>query len=241
LTVTILGICSVLTKENYMGKIDQAFSEGLMNKAFIVRPYAELFAEFLSLNDFTTPDRDNLVPLLPSLKYEDNEHEQLEWIQSDGIGYSKERAEEFIKNRYKNALKPIKFTLTRLLEDEGFRDSISSLRNEGYLDWCILLMVSNIIIDYRANQLIPNTAPLAKQVEITKKLMFKEESENEIEVPLSIFTKERFNIQKKITIAAIAKTWGLEIHQKTPDFVALEKLLNVIPFPIHICNNRRTR
>ena len=57
--------------------------------------------------------------------------------------------------------------------------------------------------------------------------MYKDEMENDIEIPSSIFNSEGIDIQKRIILGAIARTWELVLHRQTPDFEALAKLLDV--------------
>jgi hypothetical protein len=223
---TVLGNCSVLNFEDFKNEMELNFAEGLPDKTFAVRPYAELYAGFLTEDEFNSLHRRSLSPLFSSKEFEALEHEQLAWIKGDGPGYSKEKANEILVNRYAGAIKPIRLTLPRFLADEQFRDLIHRLRTEGYLDWEILLLIANISVDFRLKQLLPITAPVDKQIRLMKDLFFREEEEDDVEVPVSIFTYERFEIGKRIQLGAIAVTWGLQIHQQTPDFNALERLLD---------------
>ncbi|MHB9074889.1 MAG: hypothetical protein ACYC6G_15345 [Desulfobaccales bacterium] len=226
LAFTILEQCSVLNHKNIMMEWEKTFSEGLLSKAFIIRPYSDLYVEFLSEDIFNSPYRGSLTPLLPDMEFESQEKEQLKWIDSDGPGYSEERAKEFNMNRYKGAIKPIRLTLPRLLKDDKFRRQIQLLRSEGYLDWEILLLVSSICLNYRLNQLVTIHTPLDDCKQIAESMMSLEENEDDIEIPASIFTQERIESQKKMQIGTIAMTWGLVLHQNTPDFNAIEKLLD---------------
>lgn len=81
-------------------------------------------------------------------------------------------------------------------------------------------------MNYRVNQSISPSASQEQQVILMKKIMFREERESDTEIPLTVFTKECFDIQKKISLVSVAKTWGLEVHWQTPDFGALEKFLD---------------
>lgn len=138
LAVTILSTCSLLSYEDFHRKIEKAFSEGLPMKTFTVRPYSELYQDFLPEAEFDSANRLKINPLFPDLTFEAQENEQLAWISAKGPGYSKQRASEFLTNRYSQALLPIRFTLPRLLEYREFLQQISNLRKEGYLDWEIL-------------------------------------------------------------------------------------------------------
>lgn len=227
LAVTILGSCSMLKHDAFLSEVEHAFAEGLPAKTFAVGPYSELYAEFLPEAEFSSLPCNKLLPLLPSLGFQASEHLQLAWIAEDGPGYSKDLASEFLANRYSQAIKPIRLTLPRLLADDGFRAVLRHLRDDGYLDWEILLMVSNICVDYRVKLQVPVTAPPSAQTRILLGLIGREEKEDDPAIPPSVFTEERIEIQKLVSLGSIANTWGLELHMQTPDFKALETLLDV--------------
>lgn len=227
LAITVLCKCSVLEKDNLMEKIEKAFSEGLPTKTFAIRPYAELYEYFFPEKDFVQTARTDLKPLFSDQKFEVSEHEQLAWIDTDGPGYSKKKSQEYIKNRYRQVIKPIRYTLPKLLKNEGFRSQIKKLRNDGYLDWEILLIIANICIDYRAKKKLPNNSYDDEFKKVMTELMTSEEKEDDLEVPVNIFIEKRIEIQKNLSLAAIAQTWGLIIHSMTPDFCAVKKFLTV--------------
>jgi len=226
LAVTVLGKCSMLTGDQFIAEIERRFADGLTAKIFSVRPYAELYAEFMPEDEFNMSVRKSLKPLLFSYPFEHEGHTQLAWNQTDGSGYSKEQAEEFLKNRYEKAIRPIRRSLPRLLKDQAFLGQIKKLRESGYLDWEILLIVANICVADRVQSLLPPTAPLHEQERVMKELMFREEAESDKQISPSIFTEERVTLQRKIFLASVAGTWGLVLQQQTPDFEALDKLLD---------------
>lgn len=208
-----------------MNEMERTFAEGLPNKTFIIRFYSELYAEFLPEDNFYTPYRGSLSPLWPGMEFETPENEQLRWVDGDGPGYSRERAEEILSNRYAGAIKPIRLTLPHLLAYEEFRRLICQLKEENYLDWEILLLIINICVDHRLRIILPPTAPPDEQIK-TMETMLHEEREDDVGIPVSVFTQDRISLQKKIQIATIAKTWGLELHKQTPDFIAIERFLD---------------
>lgn len=226
LAVTILGKCSLLSVRNFMAEIEKNFSEGLTNKIFSVRPYSELYTEFMPESEFNASVRQSMKPLFSSCPFEHEEHEQLAWKRSDGPEYSKERAKEYLGNRYEKGIRSIRMSLPRLLKDHAFRDQIQKLRESGYLDWEILLIVANICVDDRAQSLLRPMASRDEQVRVTRDLIFREETENDKPISSAIFTEERVALQKQIFLGSVAKTWGLVLHQQTPDFDALERLLD---------------
>jgi hypothetical protein len=61
---------------------------------------------------------------------------------------------------------------------------------------------------------------------VTKDLIFREETEDDKPISPAIFTEERVALQKQCFLGSVANTWGLVMHQQTPDFDALERLLD---------------
>ena len=226
LAVTVLGKCSLLDSDRFLTMIESRFAEGLTAKIFSVRPYAELYAEFMPEDEFNVAARKSLKPLLSAYPFEHDEHSQLAWNRSDGPGYSRDRAREFLRNRYEKAIRPIKLTLPRLLKDQDFLSQIKKLRESGCLDWEILLIVANICVDDRVKSLLRPMASIDEQMRVMKDLMFREETEDDKPISPAIFTEERLALQRQIFLASVTSTWGLVSHQETPDFDALERLLD---------------
>ena len=86
--------------------------------------------------------------------------------------------------------------------------------------------MANICVGDRVQSLFPPTELLHEQNRMTIELMFREETESDKQISPSIFTEERIALQRKILLASVAGTWNLVLQQQTPDFVALEKLLD---------------
>jgi len=168
-----------------------------------------------------------LSPLEPDREFNTVEHSELRWVDGPGPGYSREKAQEILINRYINLIRPIRRTLPRLLQREEFRVLVQKLREDGYLDWQILLMISNMAVDFRVNTLIPRSASQEAHMALLGELISREETANDIEVPHEIFTEEAFTIRKQIHLVAVARTWDLVLHRDTPDFDALARLLDV--------------
>ena len=227
LAVTVLGKCSMLSADQFLAEIERIFADGLTTKIFSVRPYAELYTEFIPESEFNVSVRQSMRPLFSTYPFEHQEHALLAWNQSDGLGYFKERAREYLKNRYEKGIRPIRRSLPRLLKDQDFLSEIKKLRESGYLDWEILLIVANICVDDRAKSLLRPMASIDEQMRVTKDLIFREETEDDKPISPAIFTEERVAIQKQCFLGSVANTWGLVLHQQTPDFDALERLLDV--------------
>ncbi len=224
---TVLGKCTTLNRDSFYAKIEKAFKEGLPMKTFAIQPYSELYSHYWNKDSFESIDRKSLDPLEKHRKFLKKEHTELSWIDTPGPGYSWEKAEEVLKNRYEKTIKPIRLTLKRLIKEKRFRNVVQKLKQGGYLDWQILQIVMNIACNYRVSAEVSQDVSPEQYIAARMEIGTREEREDDSEIPLEIFSEDKIELFKYISLSSIAKGWGLVLHRKTPDFEALKKLLDV--------------
>ncbi len=225
--ISILQGCTVLPDDDFLSLLHHAMKQGLPGKAFSVRPYSELFSELISEDNFNADCRSSSFPLADPIALEDKCHLELKWKDGPGPGYTREKAVEAINNRYKRAIKPICLSLPLWNKSGNFQEFVRALREEGYQDWHILLFLANHTVNYRVNMLAGVGAPMERFRELSMELMFREETKDDIPVPVTLFTKADLEPPKFTTIMAIAQTWGLVVKQQTPNFSAVKRYLDV--------------
>ncbi len=224
---TVLGHSSVLSFDKFHSILNRAFEEGLSDKTFNVRSYSKLFSEFLPKSTFEEFDRTMYEPLGKDYLFSTTSHNELAWIDDPAPNYTLKKSECFIARRYDKAIKPVCKTLDRLNSHEPFKEVVKQLRNEGLPDWRILILIANVVTEYRAKQILPDKNDLPALKTLVEEFARSEENEfDPIEIPLSLFSYERLLFRKPFANIATAGIWELEIHSKTPDFVALEHFLN---------------
>jgi hypothetical protein len=225
IAITVLGQATALTFRAFQDLIEQRFERGFAQRLFSVRPARELMA-------FAWPESLDSAVLSSSVRpvfgREINpiEAEELQWRTGPGPGYSRARAEEYLRNRYDLLSRAIKCTLPRLLSDDHCSRIIAKLQKDGLLDWQILAILANIVAQY---QIEPNLHIGLDLGDMSKKLLNRirrEERDDDPQFDLSHLTVELVKIQKDILSAAAFKTWDLESHRATPDFVAMKQLLD---------------
>lgn len=221
----VLHQCSGLSDQKYLGAIEKAFKGGLAGKAFSVRPYAELYAELISRAMFNEVDRASLRPPRESEAFEHPAHKELAAPTTTGPGYTRKRSNEFIANRYRRAIRPIRLTVPSLMKDALFREQIRKMLAKGYKDWHVLVIVVNIAIQYRTEKKVGIGASHKMLTKAMEDEMNREERNDDIEIPASLFNDERMAIQDNIMWLTAAKTWGLALRGQTPNFGAYENLL----------------
>ena len=96
--ITILGQATALPFDRFRELTEERFKRGMSSRFFSVRPIRELMAfaqpegvPWAILSNSTR--RSLLVEVLPI------EAQELSWLASPGPGYSRERADEFLRNR----------------------------------------------------------------------------------------------------------------------------------------------
>lgn len=225
IAASVLIACSCLPEKEVHAVIKSALSKNLANKAFLARPYFELWQEFSVADDFDERRSEDLNnPELPP--FELRESAELHWISTPGIGYSKKKATEFLENRYRRGLMPIRKTLAKLNASDRFKKWVRALRSEGYLDWQILLRVGNAVINHWANSQ-GIQANLEKTQELFLSRLNRDEEDDDLQFPEEFLYSEHAEMAKSTMLASNAKVWGLVVRRQTPDFVALKKLLDV--------------
>jgi hypothetical protein len=221
----ILGKCSTLSIDEFRSRLTGAFKSGLLQKVMVVRPYTQLYLELVQADDFEREFRVRFDPLFGGQEFEVREAGELAWPITDAPGYSKKQSEEFISNRYRRTMAPIRYTLPRLVRDPVVGQKLVALREQGLKDWEILLIVANRATSYRVEK--REVASLKALGELTHEMMNAEEDPSLPPIPADEFSDDLIDTQRPFTTAAIAKTWGVHLHRQTPDFKALRRLLEI--------------
>ena len=165
MALTILEQASALPSATFRDLTDERFERGLVSRFFSVRPIRELLAsvqpEKLPFALLANTTRRKLsIDCNPIVSAE------LQWRSSPGPGYSKERAQEYLRNRYERCREAFKITLPRIIRDDRCRSIIEGLRTEGFLDWQILLVIGTIVAQHQIQKEFPDRDPrtLGKEI-----------------------------------------------------------------------------
>ena len=94
----------------------------------------------------------------------------------------------FVQELYDEVPVSIKFSLIRLLLNSEFKNTIDTLRKEGWFDWQILSAVKMLILAYRNKMLTSLNLSMQQMFEEIKRQSIEGENENDIEVPLEVFS-----------------------------------------------------
>src|ERR1700693_4350504 len=215
----ILATVSLMRREDFLRQLERMFQEGIRQKETPGNLYDRLYATFLPEDTFAQIPRGRNVPLHGQCPEFPEENGELAWVSRPGPGYSRARSDEINRNRYRRTVNGIGSLPSRLARDQRCRALISKLRDEGWLDWQILSAVLNVIWNYRVEEL--HLDPTSKDT--IERLSGDLSSGSSI--PLAILTEEALRNGRIGNLLAGLKTWDLEIHQETPDLLAIEKFM----------------
>ena len=225
---TVLKIVSAYPHEKFLAIIEQRMKLGLMNKINPHAPYEMLFQEFYPEEYYNKLHELSLNSLeFPS--FEIKTHKELKGLDGLHKDYSEMKSKGAIKNRYQNAQRGLKYTLPRILKDQGVKLSIAELRKEGWKDWHILMAMFNIRANFAVQARIGNNEP-ERMTEEMKRLMNREEQESDPQPPPSLFTAKAMAMALKVYVPAALKTLGFYCWQQTPVHEAIREFLGRFNF-----------
>lgn len=222
----VLGQASALSSTEFRQQVDARMARGLMKRAFWVRPAKELLGEARQL---ATPKLD-LAALSPpaSESIEPLEAKALAWRDSPAQSYSREAAEEFLRNRYRRMTPLTKAYAPLLMADPEIGPVLRSLRDQGLLDWQIMSVLFNIVLQESAARVAPEGAvPGREMIEPFREAIKAIEGGVIPGFDRSLFTVDVISAQTKVQTVTAMSTWGLAVNSQTPDLDAIKRLLDV--------------
>jgi hypothetical protein len=127
-----------------------------------------------------------------------------------------------IRDNYTDLPNVLSETLPRILADPDTRTGLQELREEGWLDWQILLALANIAANLRLQQASPGSIPR----DYPTRFFQTPESHYATTLPLNVFTADSLRAQMDVTLLAVAqRRWKLGSAMTTPNPQAFKELL----------------
>jgi hypothetical protein len=219
----VLQDVSLLPRDLLMAEMEYLMQHNLGGKLMVARPYHELFKTFTTVEAFAERERRSSAWSSAAIPWEPKTAAELAW--NDGLGptYDQEKALGWIRNRYENALPPVRHTVARLSRSESFRRTLAVLREEGWKDWHLLLAVVNVALNFRMQaEGIDIDAPHPEQVA----RLHAPEDETAHPVPDEAFSLDAMRMMNEaLQIGCIAQV-GLELHHQQPPIEAVGTFLS---------------
>jgi hypothetical protein len=128
-----------------------------------------------------------------------------------------------IANRYRRTRKLLCETLPRLSKDRRFQETYQTLLAEGWKDWHLLLTLFNARVNER-NQRAGRTLQEA-EARLAGGPPLEPETPDEPDLPPQWLTPVSLREIRRFAFLSGLNNWDLELHQSTPDLVAVEELL----------------
>ncbi|CAN5496834.1 hypothetical protein BH11ACT8_BH11ACT8_00220 [soil metagenome] len=206
--------------QELQGILDPLFRGGLQHKVSAGRPYEEL-AALLDAEHYT---RCASVPRPgSSASFVPVENEHLAPPTTPGPGYDSEDSLQAIRERYEVAYNAFRYTLPGLLANDDFRAQIVRLREEGWLDWQILVALVNA----RMNWLFQERGMRPELVDPREGMRMAREPEtpDSPRMPVEALSPEILDMHMYMQAVTIGRRMGLQGRQERNGEHAMRGLL----------------
>lgn len=218
--VYLLAHLSARPTQTFMSLVEKTFARGFRHKLLSVRLYDEV-AGLLTETHYDTLRQTAMQPWTDAA-FQPPTAPALAQPTTPGPGYDRTRALGMIRDNYAELPQALSETLPRLLADPAALAGLRHLREEGWLDWHILVALVNIALNLRLEQLSPGSIPPdfpARFLEIP-------ESDYTAPLPLDAFTPVSLRAQMELTVLSVGqRRWKLSTAMKTPNPAAFKQLL----------------
>jgi hypothetical protein len=221
-------LCNSLFRE----KFEQLFKNGLANKTLTINSYQREYRRIYSEERFIDSMRDKFESELLEIEY--HQSKVLESISGESEYYKKKETLDIISRRVKGCINSTYLTLERLNEFESFRKEVTKYRSAGYFDWQILLALYNVILDQKAKNILRQNGKTYSNDEewledfqnVIHKLMYLNEKESYLEIPLEYIIGSNFDFQIEHLAIHVLESFGLENKSRFPNPRAIQDFLN---------------
>ena len=223
----ILAMCYQLLHTVHVRPPDQLqdlleplFKGGLVHKVSIGRPYEETAA--LLGDDHYTRCVEASRPS-SSEAFRPTECEHLSASTVTGPGYDRAESLQAIRERYEVANEALRFTLPRLLSDQAGRATVVRLRNDGWLDWQILVALVNTSMNWRMKRagIRPGVGNPRRALDLARE----PETSTSPTMPLSEFADGFVDMHIFTQTVSVAQRWKLRGRSEAPGENAMRDLL----------------
>lgn len=215
---------SALSQEQILDMLEGAFARGFLNQISFGRPYDEIaglldtghYLRTSKIYDQVIGPEDHVSPTSSAL----------EQPTSYGPGFSETTWREMIEERYELAAL-VGFTVARILRNDTCRRILAELRDEGWLDWHLLLAIFNVATNYRIwRELGPDSSSPEALRRITPDFIHRRETPETPNIPLHHFSKDGLRDAFELATLTVAKRLGLHIDRNTPNINGVRRLLD---------------
>jgi hypothetical protein len=192
--------------------LEPMFAGGLPHKITVGRPYEDA-AGLLDEQHYDMCAATERPATSGS--FEPVEADSLAAATSPGAGYDRDGALQLIRERYESVYETMPKTLTRLFADARGQELITGLRDDGWLDWQILVTVLNVVANWRLQQ--AGVSFTTNDPEQLREIAMQPEDDCSPEFPLELIFNEDLSMVLDLQATTVAQRW--EIHPATQQMV----------------------
>ncbi|MGP4915563.1 hypothetical protein ACTXJ9_07640 [Brachybacterium tyrofermentans] len=184
--------------------MDPIFEAGLMHKMFIGRPYEEV-ADLLDDAHYARCSAAHRPEV--AARFHPIASPPLAASTTTGTSYDRDRSLELIRERYEVAGEVLRYTLPRLLAEPTGRATVGALRDDGWLDWQILVALVNAVWHWRMLNagIVPGVGDPTRAIQLARE----PETITSPEVPLEVFSDTKLHQHLLIQTHSVAARWEL--------------------------------
>jgi hypothetical protein len=225
LAQTVLAQISLRTDDEIQQMFLGALEGGLMERVVFGTLYDMAYAGILKQPEFDDVHREQHLPSPPTHDGSPQPGHGLEFPESPGPGYTVEEGCERALNRYEGIPRMLRSTLPVLRASPEFQAIVATLRNDGWLDWHILLAVFNVATNWRMNNAGLSLPPTKAEMTQFEGTIREPEPEGD-SVPVEEFTEDGLRDVLNFSLLTTLQQWGPSFRQNPPDIAAVRELLD---------------
>ena len=200
--------------------LEAVFRDGLTHKITVGRPYEDAA-------DLMAPEHYERTAAATrpasSAGYKPLENVTIAASTKDGPKYDRDEALQRIRERYEAVVRGWPLTIARLLADGSGRAVIAKLREDGWLDWQILMGIANVGLNWRMQQ--GGTYPHDADPDVVRSLMHQPETEDGPHLPLERVLED-LDMHMFMVTVVVAQGWQIYGRTEKRGQEALRELLN---------------
>jgi len=227
----LLKDLSLLPGDQFDAAFDKLYIEQMLGeKGLIINTYQKVYFNFQSAEKFDSTRRANFsVPA--KIDFELNIRDVLPSFKDLSEKYDPAFSKKKIEERYENTARQLQVTLSKWLQEPDFKRDIQKFREQGWLDWQILMALSNYVLNRKARINLEDSGLKSEDPEKDFKNEFIRltdlpEEDCYIEVPLSSITSKDFLFHLTKMPVDTLKTFGLNNNTRFPNFGAIHRYMN---------------
>lgn len=220
----ILGSCSAFRDEQFMLTARQGLVAAA-EQAFNLRPYNEVFKEFVHQDAFFAFARTSQDGFQREMPFKPMAVDEIGWICGIGPTYDQDKAGIGIADRYATWIPYVRFSVRNLMREPGSRAMLRELRARGMKDWQILSIVGNIAFSARAP--VDFSGGVTKSIASAAKAAIAVAETEESALGPDVLSPEIIQMQEVVFISLMLNHWELSVDSALINSPALGKFLVV--------------